>query len=80
MSEIDDAYNRRMTLHNISESFGERAERASLVVVDHGDGKFSILKDRECDVPTFRVDIIRIIQRLRSINGTTVLWVSMPGS
>ena len=69
-----------MQLSDLSAHFTEKAERAELVVVDHGNGKFTILKDRELDLPTFKVDILRIVQRLRSINGTAVLWVSMPGS
>ena len=61
--------------------FQEKAEDVNLVIVDHSNGRFSILKDKETnDLPEYPVDIIKIMQRLRAFNGTTVLWVSMSGS
>jgi hypothetical protein len=70
-----------MQLSVLSAHLQNKAADAHLVVVDHGDGHFSVLKDTETpDLPGYRVDIIKIMQRLRSINGTLVLWVSMPGS
>lgn len=49
-------------------------EKADLIVVDKGDGIFSVVKDR-C-YKTARYDTFGIIARIREEPHISVLWVS----